>query len=148
MKKNIKQVPALLLAIIMCVSVMAISVGAVVYASYYIDNVDAHVSASSRGKILIAASVDGTRIMSKIGATQIKVQESTDGGKTYTTVETYSYKDYPEMMWYDELYYDDTPITYQGTVGYRYRAIVTLYAGDSTGGDSRAYTTNSVVATR
>lgn len=148
MKMKLKQFSAMTLVIVMCMGMMSMVSHAALKASYYIDSVYCTVGAASGGKITVMVSVEATGTMSEVGAKQIKIQESTDGGKTYSTVKTYSYADYPEMMWYDENHYLDTPITYQGTAGYRYQAIATCYAGDSSGGDSRAYTSNSVVAKR
>ena len=52
----------------------------------------------------------------------------------------------PGMIQHDKLLYYDRPVSYQGIVGRDYFAVVTVYAGDSTGSDSRDYTTTSVTA--
>ena len=77
--------------------------------------------------------------MQKLGASQIRVQRSTDE-RNWTTVRTYNMEDYSQMI--------DTNTTlhgacvpYTATSGYSYRVIVTLYAKNSRGtGEMDEYT--------
>lgn len=69
--------------------------------------------------------------MTELGASEIVVQRSTDE-RNWTTVRTYYKEDYSQMTdtntaWH----YDCVPFT--ATAGYSYRAIVMLYARNSSG---------------
>ena len=70
--------------------------------------------------------------MAELGTSKIQVQRSTDESN-WTTVRTYCKEDYSQMTdtntaWH----YDCVPFT--ATAGYSYRAIVTLYAKNRSGG--------------
>lgn len=83
--------------------------------------------------------VSALRIMDELGASEIKIQRSSDGA-SWTTMRTYT-KDV-----YSQLICEDTSthaacVTYTGTAGYYYRAKITLYAKDSSGmGEVTEYT--------
>ena len=97
-------------------------------------------------KIAVCIEVDAIVNATEIGATEIYIYESSDG-VYFTCVEEYFAEDYPEMLdsgWH----YFDEPIIHQGTVGKYYFAAVYVYAGNSTGGDTRRVETNVVRAIR
>lgn len=75
-----------------------------------------------------AAAVD---IMEEIGASEIKVQRSSDGAN-WTTMKTYSMDTYSNMTDCNTGIHTDC-VTYTGTRGYYYRAYITLYARNSSG---------------
>ena len=120
------------------------SASAAVNSSDYLDWYLSGLTAESGGSITISVKIDACGDMTKVGASKIYLYESADG-KSFTRIETYKYEDYPEMMgsgWY----YIADPITFTGTPGYAYYAIVYCYAGDSTGHDEKPYTTPIVYA--
>ena len=84
--------------------------------------------------------------MDDIGALMIIMYESADEGDTWTAVRGYAASLNPGMLQHDKLLYYDRAVSYQGIVGRDYLAVVTVYAGDSTGSDSRDYVTTSVTA--
>jgi len=71
------------------------------------------------------------RIMDKIGASEIKIQRSTDN-ENWSTVKTCSMDDYPNLICEDESTHSAC-VTYTGSSGYYYRAYIKLYAKDETG---------------
>lgn len=75
--------------------------------------------------------VTGMKIMDKIGASEIKIQRSSDN-ETWSTMKTYSMADYSSMIAEDSITHTSY-VTYVGTKGYYYRAYIKLYAEDSTG---------------
>ena len=83
--------------------------------------------------------VTATGGMTKLGASTIKVQRSTD--KTnWTTVATYEMEDYSSMVASNTSAHQGY-VTYTYTTGYYYRAYVELYAKNSNGtGYYDAYT--------
>ena len=69
--------------------------------------------------------------MQKLGASKIKVQRSTDK-VNWTTVKTYNMADYSQMIDTNVARHVDC-VSYTATSGYYYRAVVTLYAKNSSG---------------
>ena len=84
--------------------------------------------------------------MTDIGASEIHIYESTTRNGAYTWVASYYAEDYPDMLGTGTTYYK-TPVIYQGTAGRYYIADVTFYAGNSSGHDTRDYTTVACRAT-
>jgi hypothetical protein len=69
--------------------------------------------------------------MQKLGASKIKVQRSTDK-VNWTTVKTYDMADYSQMTTSNAVTYINC-VPFTATSGYYYRAVVTLYAKNSSG---------------
>ena len=77
--------------------------------------------------------------MQKLGASKIRVQRSTDE-VNWTTVQTYNMEDYSQMTTSNAATYINK-VPFSATTGYSYRAIVTLYAKNSSGtGEMNEYT--------
>lgn len=77
--------------------------------------------------------------MEELGAKTIKVERSLDG-ENWTTMRTYEKEDYTQMIRENATGYAAC-VTYYGTPGYYYRALVTYYAKNSTGiGEYDTYT--------
>jgi len=114
--------------------------------SLYLDSYSAGLTARTGKKIIINVEVDATGYMDKVGASSITLYTSTDG-VSYTPVATYDAEDYPDLLG-TGYFFDEDVITYYGVVGNRYRAIVYCYAEDSTGSDTRQYTTSAVTCIR
>ena len=70
--------------------------------------------------------------MAELGTSKIQVQRSTDE-VNWTTVRTYYKEDYSQMVDTNTTHHVDC-VSYTATSGYSYRAIVTLYAKNSSGG--------------
>ena len=101
----------------------------------------------SDGVVRIHADVEAVRTSDEVGVSYITVQESDDGGKTWTTLKKYTKEEL-------EMYEQDTP-AYYGTfdfedtvIGRDYRALVGVYAERNGGGDLRSVYTNEVTAKR
>lgn len=69
--------------------------------------------------------------MTQLGASKIKIQRSLDG-VNWTTMKTYEKEDYSQMICNNTVTHDGC-VSYTGTTGYYYRAIVILYAKNSSG---------------
>ena len=70
--------------------------------------------------------------MAELGTSKIQVQRSTDE-VNWTTVRTYYKEDYSQMIRSQTAHHADC-VSFTATNGYSYRAIVTLYAKNSSGG--------------
>ena len=69
--------------------------------------------------------------MTELGASEIQVQRSTDE-RNWTTVRTYYKEDYSQMTRSSTTSYANY-VPFTATTGYSYRAVVTLYARNSSG---------------
>ena len=114
--------------------------------SYYLDSYRAWLEPKDDGVIDVIVDVQATGYMDDIGTTLIYIFESVDDGQNWELVRGYASALTPGMIEHDKFIYYETPVSYEGTPGRMYIAIVTVYAGDSTGSDSREYTTTPVYA--
>lgn len=112
-------------------------------ASDYLAYYAAYAIAESNGEIIIEFEVDGTGRMDFVGASYIVVQEMV--GTKWIGVSTYFGSTSNDML-DDNSFSHIGSIAYKGTQGKQYRALVTVYAEDSTGDDSRTIITNTVTA--
>ena len=138
-KKNIRML-ALLLVIAAILSISAFA--ADTKASSYLTGYGATVVPTGNGNINIEFTVVGTGTMTKIGASVIQVYKSNG-----TRVATFSYttSGYGNMMgWNTGMHFGS--VSYAGTSGQSYYAIVTFYAKNSSGADTKTYTTAIVAA--
>ena len=84
--------------------------------------------------------------MAELGTSKIQVQRSTDE-VNWTTVRTYYKEDYPQMIDTNTGRHVDC-VSYTATSGYSYRAIVTLYAKNSSGGTGTMRETTALLDLR
>lgn len=83
--------------------------------------------------------IDAVGTMQKLGASEIRVQRSSDN-VNWTTVRTYTDDLYPHLMDTNSRTHDGY-VTYTGSTGYYYRAFVIYYAENSSGyGEAYRYT--------
>lgn len=82
-------------------------------------------------KIEAYFSVGAFDVMDELGASSIKIQRSSDG-TNWTTMKTFTKSGYPQLICENTFSHAAT-VSYTGTVGYYYRAKITLYAKDGTG---------------
>ena len=101
----------------------------------------------SDGVVRIHADVEAVRTSDEVGVSYITVQESDDGGKTWTTLKKYTKED---LNMYEENtdYYYGTFDFEDTVIGRDYRALVGVYAERNGGGDLRSVYTNEVTAKR
>lgn len=83
--------------------------------------------------------ITGKGEMEKLGASAIKIQRSSDL-QNWTSVKTFQMAYYPELICSNTGYHSGS-VTYVGTSGYYYRALITFYAKNSEGfGELDRYT--------
>ena len=105
-------------------------------ASYYIAAYSANVLNGGNGKIKVSFDITGTGTMSSIGASAIAIYKSNG---TYVTTIYYFSSGRSGMMGSNKMYHSDTESIYVGAGSYY--AVVTFYAGNSSGSDARNYQT-------
>lgn len=104
-------------------------------ASSYIASCSVGLSALGSGDIAINCVVGGVGTMGYIGVKNIVLYESTDD-YNYFAAEVFEYDDYPNMMGTGKASHSSR-VTFDGTVGYYYQAMLNIYAGSSlTTGDT------------
>lgn len=113
-------------------------------ASYYFSCTDVRAYAKPGSKILIEIDVDATHIMQEVGASYVYIYEQQSDG-SYDDVYTYTKEAYPSLIWTNSgcAYVD---VTYQGTAGKKYYALVGCYAKDANGAETLYSTTYVVTA--
>lgn len=142
MKKNLLRATTFMFALMLLIG----TVSATARSSLYLDAYRAWLTPKSGGKINVSIEVQAVGDMDNVGALDVAIYESSDGGSTWDLDRIYSSALYPELLQHDTYLYYETPISHQGTAGYKYFAVVEVYAEDSTGSDSREYTTTTVTA--
>ena len=106
-------------------------------ASYYLSAYGAYICPLAQYDIQIWWNVIGTGTMADIGALTIMLYESTDN-VNWTWVKTYKHTTYTQMIDHntgqsmDYVFYDGDHQCY-------YKAYISIYAGDSTNGDTRYF---------
>lgn len=127
---------------ILLVAVMLLTIPAVAAeprASNYIMRTTVYLKLVTGTQFRVWHEIIALGIMDELGASEIKVQESSDG-ENWSTVKTFTPTDDPSMVAKDTLGYADY-VTYTGTKGLYYRARIVLFAENSTGrGEVVAYT--------
>lgn len=138
--------PIFLFSILLSVPTMAAtpSDGIEPQASSFLTSYSVGIHPVGNGKVEVSFSVVGTDIMDRIGAAKIVVYESTNNS-SWSPVKTYNYTTYSNLTATNRSTYG-SDVTYSGTSGRYYKAIVTIYAAKDGGSDSRLVTTSSVKA--
>ena len=136
-----KRVPVLIFIVILLVS---ISTTALARASEYFGCTAVYATALDDGEVLIEYDIDPTHTMLECGAKIVYIYEQQSNGK-YEVVCTYRMEDYPDMIQHNTII-GDGEVTYQGTPGCKYYALVGLYAKDSYGSETIYFETHVVTA--
>ncbi|KAF5055259.1 hypothetical protein DSECCO2_379500 [anaerobic digester metagenome] len=130
----------MIIATLSCV----LCVGASARSSDYLSAYSAGLTPKSGGRIVVSVDVAGVGYMTQIGASNVTIYRSSDQ-TNWDSVASYSSANYPSMLTSGYSCNMDV-ITYYGTPGYYYFAVVNCYAGNASGHDSRLYTTSNVKA--
>lgn len=141
MKHTIRRLTSLILTLCMISTILTSFAAA--RSSAYLDAYSAGCNPRSGGEIAIWVDVTGTKAkMDCLGADKIYLYESTDG-TNFTRVKIFNRSDYPNMTVTNANNYYKTAVTYQGTVGNYYYAVVYVYAEYNGGSDTKTYETST-----
>ena len=141
MKTWIRRNCAIVLTIICCAGLI-VSVSAAERASSYISRYTANVAAAGNGKVEVMFSIVANKRVSQLGASYILLEESNDGGNTWSTDNKYENESW--MSSTNRSTYARA-IIYQGTIGHKYRVTAEVFAKDDNGGDTRTTPTSPTV---
>ena len=127
-----------------CLLMVCLTSFASARASEYFSYTAVYAFALDDGEILIEYDIDPTHTMLECGARVIWIYEEQSNGE-YEDVFTYRMEDYPDMIQYDSII-GDGEVTYPGTPGKNYYALVGLYAKDANGSETMYFYTKVVTA--
>ena len=113
-------------------------------ASEYFGYTAVYATALDDGEVLIEYDIDPTHRMQECGASIIWIYEG-ENNSGYEVVRIYRMEDYPDMIQHDTIL-GDGEVTYPGTPGKDYYALVGLYAKDQYGNETIYFETNVVTA--
>lgn len=147
MKRYLKKATALLLAVSILVVVLAIPASAALgRSSLYLSCYRAWLTPKNNGTVRVTIDVQAVGNMDDVGATKVIIYESSDGGATWVQDGIYLSTVFPELLQQNTYWYYESPIDHIGRPGNKYFAVITIYAGDSTGYDTREYQTTTITA--
>lgn len=142
MYKKILRGMSLLFAVLMIVSTSAFAMDA--RASSRIVTSSTRIKIGVDSNLWVYFSVDAISTMDDIGASKITIQRYS--GSRWITESTFTPEDAPEMQTSNELRHS-AAIPYSPKYsGYSYRAVVTVYATNSSGTSTTTLTSDSVTA--
>lgn len=142
MKRLVKYI-CLILSLVMVLAVPAQAAEAATpRSSNFFSNSSVYLYETSSTTFQAWFEVTGVRTLDKIGASEIKIQRSSDN-ENWTTMKTFSMADYSGMICENTITHSSYVI-YTGTKGYYYRAYIKLYAEDEEGTATWARYTSSI----
>ena len=127
-----------------CLLMVCLTSFASARASEYFSYTAVYATALDDGEVLIEYDIDPTHRMLECGARVIWVYEG-ENNSGYEVVRIYRMEDYPDMIQHDTIL-GDGEVTYPGTPGKNYYALVGLYAKDQYGNETIYFETNVVTA--
>lgn len=139
-----KSLAALILAVVMTVACAVPALAAETRASEYLNSYMANTYTSGNDVILdVFIQAPFGASITKIGVEKVVIQESPNGYSAWSPVDTlYSWEN-PDFTKSGTTYSEHYSV-YTGTPGMWYRCVVTIYAGNSSGTDSRTITSGKV----
>lgn len=143
MSKRILRSISVILVIVFLVSAPVHAMAAEARASAWFTGYGASIVASGNGKINIEFRVVGTGTMTKLGASTIDIYKSNG---TFVKTISYTASGNGYMMGYNTAFHSGS-VPYSGVAGQKYYAVVNFYAKNSSGSDTRSYTTAYKTAT-
>lgn len=134
--KKFRNTLCLVLALALSLCTVVKAEAAETRASAYLAAYLAYVYVDGNGNVSVWYDVQASRTMDEVGVLTIRLQEQAPGSSTWTSVKTFRYTDYPDMLAYDDdLHYGH--VDYKGNAECSYQAYVTIWAGKDGDGDSR-----------
>ena len=142
--KHVSRIICMLLVAVLLLSIPAAAAeNAEPRASSFFMSTDVYLYQTSSTQFQAWFEVSALGGMEKLGASEIKIQESSDG-QNWTTVKTCTMANYSNLIC-ENTGFHASYVSYTGTTGKYYRAKITLYAENSTGVGERIRYTSSIL---
>ena len=139
-----KRIVPIICAVLFMLNLCGVA-NAATQASDYFGCTAVYATAIGGGKVLVEFDIDATHIMKEVGATEVFIYEQQSSG-SYKKVYTFTSDEYYSDMIDTNSAFGNGEVTYQGTPGTKYYALVGVYAKDKDGSETRYFTTNIVTA--
>ena len=138
MKKSFVRIFTILIIMVMLLSTVSY---AALEARNYLQYYNAYITKTGN-TIKVNFEVQGTRIMDKVGVTEIYLYERDNSSSSWTLVKTFLSTDpnYSSAMMGTKTNYQLDYVSYSGSSSKQYAAYVTVYAEKDGGSDSRGIT--------
>lgn len=114
-------------------------------ASEYLNAYSAIVHAKGNGNMTVDAIVYGVDVMDKIGVKTLRIEEKYSGNGSWHYYDTLYDSDDPDEFYDYDVHTFLNTFSFNGTPGYYYRVIATVYAGNSQGSDTGKTTSASAL---
>ena len=142
--KRFSRLICMMLAAVMLLAIPAAAAeNAEPRASSFFGSTDVDLYKTSSTQLQAWFEVSALYTMDKVGASEVKIQESSDG-ENWTTVKTCTMANYSNLIC-ENTGFHASYISYTGITGKYYRAKITLYAENSTGVGERIRYTSSIL---
>lgn len=137
-----KRAIALILSLAVCVTILCPAASAAQESNAFILSYSGGTYADGGGVVTVDFSLVGKGTLKNIGASSIYLYEN----GSLVLYASYLSSYYSYIMGHNRANYAES-VSYNGTAGRTYYAIITFYGGDGTSYDTETYQTASVVAT-
>ena len=144
--KPIKRIFCLILALIFSLCACTGAFAAESRASLYLRSYGAYCYPEDDGSVSVWFEVYGTGYEEVLGVLTIVLYERAPGSTDWSHVTTYSHRDYPDLLSYNDDFHYGSVDCEDVIPGYIYYAVVTIWGGGMEIGDSRYYSTAEVIA--
>lgn len=135
---------AISLFLIICILVSTVTtVDAVANASEYLAAYSIALSAKGNDKMSVNVIVHGVDDMNKIGVQTLKIEEKYSTSGSWHYYDTLYGRDDPDEFYDYGIHLFSNTFYFNGTPGYYYRVIATVYAGNSQGYDTGEITSSA-----
>lgn len=143
MKLRIQKLCSILLAFLLLLGSVPTASAVNARASDYFSRTEDWCTALEDCKVLVEFDVLAPHTMTTLGASSIAIWEKQSSG-SYKQVKIFTRA---EGIMHSNTSHTYDSVTYQGTEGVKYYAVVTYYATDANGSEALYSTTNTVTAT-
>ena len=133
MKRKFTKLFSLVMAICL-LACTAMTTLAAARASDYFAATDVWATPTSGGSFMVEFEIDATHTMTEIGAKKIYIYEQQSNGD-YEEVKTFTSSTTSGLMFYND-YGAYGKVTYKGTAGKKYYALLALYCKDANGSET------------
>jgi hypothetical protein len=143
MKRHVIRTISLAVALVLSLIINTSASAAQLKENQYLSSYNATIFADGGGYVTVEYAVFATATADELGVTQLIIQRKT--GSTWANVRTFTRNTNPALIGTSCPSYMGS-ITYSGTSGQQYRAVLTMYAKIGSGSSSVTFTTNTVTA--
>lgn len=144
MNKKFLHTICLVMALSLLIGAFPVAQAVEARASDYFWYTDVRATPQGGGKLIVEFDVGSTEIMTELGASKIVIYEQQSNG-TYAAVKTFTrYNTSGMIVKDDSCVYNK--VSYSGTSGTKYYAVITFYAKNAKGSETKQRTTNTITA--